>query len=72
MSDHRDGYRLVNKLFGVYETLPPRQQAIFARLMGSTTPPRARGFASEGDLAQEVREARAHFRGKLAEQKLRR
>lgn len=65
MSDHRDGYRMVNTLFGFYQTLPPRQQAILARLMGATEVQPA-GFRSDADLSQEVREARAHFKAKLA------
>jgi hypothetical protein len=34
MPDHRDGPRLINALFAVFEELPPRQQAIFIALMG--------------------------------------
>ena len=64
MSDHRDGYRLINALFPVFEKLPARQQAVFIQLMGG--PESEEGRLSEDPaLAEESEEAREHFRMKL-------
>ncbi len=64
MPDHRDGYRLVNALFPVFEKLPSRQQALFVELM---TEPGAGASALSGDpeLAHDLQEAREHFRTRL-------
>jgi hypothetical protein len=64
MADHRDGPRLVNALFPVFETLPPGQQAVFVRLMGASGP-QASGFFAQAQLDEEVEEAKAHFRSRL-------
>ena len=64
MSDHRCGPRVVNKLFPLFEELLPNEQAIFERLMGEPVP---KGIAAPdaAHLAEEVEEAKAHFRTKL-------
>lgn len=64
MPDHRDGPQLVNALFRTVEELPPRQQAVFVRLMGGGP----RGLVDapdDDDLDEEVEEARAHLDSRL-------
>jgi hypothetical protein len=64
MADHRDGPRLVNALFPVFETLPPGQQAVFVRLMGGGGA-QASSFSADDQIEEEVEEAKAHFRNRL-------
>lgn len=64
MSDHRDGYRLVNALFPVFENLPSRQQALFIQLMGGPQT-RASSLSDDAAFTEEAELAREHFRTKL-------
>ncbi len=65
MPDHRDGPQMVNALFRAVEELPPRQQAVFARLMGGSSQGRV-APPDDDDLAEEVEEARAHLASRLS------
>lgn len=65
MADHRDGPRLVNSLFPVFQQLPPRQQAIMTHLLGVSPPGDVRGLVDERELDEELAEARQHFLTKL-------
>jgi hypothetical protein len=65
MADHRDGPRLVNQLFPIFQQLSPRQQVIMTQLMGASAPGNTFGFQDAAELEAEVEEARRHFQAKL-------
>jgi hypothetical protein len=64
MADHRDGPRVVNRLFALYQSLPPSQQAVLTQLLTLPPPDDALGFSSP-ELAEEVAEARQNWLTKL-------
>jgi hypothetical protein len=66
MADHRDGPRVVNTLFRLYQSLPPSQQAVMTELLNLPTASDTAGFSS-AELADEVEEARQHWLTKLRE-----
>ena len=65
MADHRDGPRLVNALFPLFQQLPQRQQVIMTQMLGVQPPGDLRGFQDAAELDEEIAEARQHFLAKL-------
>jgi hypothetical protein len=65
VADHRDGPRLINTLFPIFQGLDARQQAVFTRMFGLETPADTSGFKDTADLDEEVEEARQHFLARI-------
>jgi len=62
MSHHNESGRLVNALFPVLKKLPPRERAVFARLIGGPAP---QASADDDKMDDEVKLARSEFEAKL-------